>query len=213
MGDPFERLWIVVGAGAGSPPDDRGGVRGRILRGARRLLEERGVEEALTLRGVAREAGISAPSVYHHFPDLHAVLEAVIDDAFGDFAVSVWGAVEHVDDPVDRLRLGGQAYLRFAREHPATYRILFTRHRPSALPTVAARAAESHRSTVETIAACGGRPPGADAETDAVLWWVALHGSADLPPANPRFPWPSPEDLVEDILRRVVLYGGAPPTP
>ena len=63
-------------------------VRGRIVGAARRLLEERGVEAAVTLRAVAREAGVSAPSIYHHFSDLNAVLDAVITEAYTEYAAA-----------------------------------------------------------------------------------------------------------------------------
>lgn len=181
--------------------------RGEIVRAARRLLEQRGSEDALTLRGVAREAGLTAPSVYNHFSDLRAVLEAVIDEAFVEFDEATADATVHLQDPVERLVAASSAYIGFARERPATYRMLFSRHRPSALPRVAARAAASHQALVATIERCTerGRPAGADAREDAVLLWAALHGVADLPPANPRFPWPPEEALVDRIVRRIVL--------
>jgi AcrR family transcriptional regulator len=184
----------MEGAGEGAPAEGRSVVRERIVRGARRLLEDRGVE-------------ISAPAVYHHFPDLRAVLEAVIGDAYRDHAAVTFDAVADLEDPRERLRVGALAYLRFAREHPATYRILFSRHRPSALPEVAAHAAANHQLLVDTIAECRsfGRPAEADAAADAVSWWCALHGAADLPSAHPRFPWPSAQEMVDHLLRRIAL--------
>ena len=195
----------------GSVVDVTTAVRGRIVRAARSLLEERGVEEALTLRAVARGAGVSAPSIYHHFPDLAAVLEAVIDEAYGEYAAATYGAAAGVEDPLERLRVGSLGALRFARDHPATYRILFSRHRPSELSKIGARAAEDHVITVEAIAACGpaGRPAGADARTDAMLLWLGLHGAADLRPSHPRYPWPADDELVDQLLQRIVLHDAA----
>lgn len=191
----------------GTASRGHGVVRDRIVSGARRVLEERGGEQALTLRAVAREAGLSAPSIYHHFPDLRAVLEAVIDQAYTEYAAATYDAAAAVDDPVDRLRTGAMGALRFAREHPATYRILFVRHRPSELPHVASRAAAHHEFTIETIGACGpaGRPADADARMDAMLWWLGVHGAAELRPAHPRFPWPADEEIVQGLLSGIVL--------
>lgn len=183
-------------------------VRDRIVRAARHLLEERGVEEALTLRAVAREAGVSAPAIYHHFPDLRAVLETVVDEAYGEYAAATYGAASGIDEPLERLRIGGLGCLRFAREQPATYRLLFSRHRPSAFSGIGARAAADHEITVEAIAGCGphGRPADADARADALLLWLGLHGAADLRPSHPRFAWPTEDELVDQLLRRIVLH-------
>lgn len=202
----------MSGAADGQSSGGPSVVRARIVTGARRLLEDRGVEQALTLRAVAREAGLSAPSIYHHFSDLGAVLEAVIDEAYTEYAAATYGAAIGQDDPLERLRIGGLGALRFAREHPATYRMVFSRHRPSALPGVGARAAADHAITIEAIAACGpaGRPAQADATTDALLFWLGLHGAADLRPSHPRFPWPTDEAIVDGLLRRIVLHDGAP---
>jgi AcrR family transcriptional regulator len=198
----------VGSGGNGAVREVTPAVRARIVRAARLLLEERGGEEALTLRAVARGAGVSAPSVYHHFPSLRAVLEAVIDEAYGEYAAATYGAAAGVEDPLERLRIGGLGCLRFAREQPATYRLLFSRHRPSELSGVGARAAADHEITVDAVAACGpaGRPAAADARTDAMLLWLGLHGAADLRPSHPRYPWPPEDEIVEQLLRRIVLH-------
>lgn len=186
----------------------RPGMRHAIVRAARTLLEERGGEEALTLRGVARGAGITAPSVYNHFPDLAAVLRAVIEEAYDEYEAATSRASAGVDDPLERIRAGAHAYIRFAHRQPATYRLLFARHRPSAVPAVGARAALSHQVLVDAIRECvswGHRPGGTDAAADALMFWATLHGLADLPSAHPRYPWPEQGELVERLLRRVVL--------
>lgn len=197
---------MTMGAQASSLEGGRG-VRDRIVRGARHLLEERGVEQAVTLRAVAREAGVSAPSIYHHFPDLRAVLEAVIDEAYTEYAAATYDVAAAVEDPLERIRVGALASLRFAWKSPATFRILFARHRPSELPTVAGRAAAHHELTVTAIDACapGRRPAHANARTDAMLLWLGLHGASELRPAHPRFPWPPEEEIVDGLLRRIVL--------
>src|SRR5260370_17153748 len=53
-----------------------------IVSGALALIERTGSAEAVTLRAVAREAGIAAPSIYAHFPDRGAVLLAVLPRVF-----------------------------------------------------------------------------------------------------------------------------------
>jgi len=58
-----------------------------------------------------------AREVYGHFDDREATVAAVIDSAFTDF-VDALRAVVDVDDPVERLRRLGRAYLAFAAERP-----------------------------------------------------------------------------------------------
>jgi AcrR family transcriptional regulator len=181
-------------------------LRADVVRAARSLLERSGTEDAVTLRATAREAGIAAPSIYAHFADRRAMIEAVVSEAFAEFTTTVIGALRGVTDPAERLRAGCRAYVRFGHEHPATYAMLFTRHRPSELPTVGTDAARVFQVLVDAIADCAsaGRSPSADPRRDAVALWLGLHGMAALPPAHPRFPWPETESLLDDLIARLV---------
>lgn len=185
-------------------------LRADIIRAARRILEVSGVEEAVTLRATARQAGVTAPALYGHFADRGEIIEAVISEAFAEFAAAVTDAMLNVADPVERLRAGCRAYIRYAHEQPATYRILFTRHQPSAVPSAAAQAAEVFQLLVEVIGECvvAGRSASRDPTTDGVVLWLALHGLAALPPAHPRFPWPDEQVLLDQVLTRSALLDG-----
>ncbi|MGB7449338.1 MAG: helix-turn-helix domain-containing protein, partial [Ornithinimicrobium sp.] len=55
-----------------------GRLREDILRGAAELLDQTGQEQAVTLRAVARQIGISAPSIYGHFPNRESMLLATV---------------------------------------------------------------------------------------------------------------------------------------
>ena len=77
----------ATGSQGARQPNRRGeGVRLRseILAAAAKILDATGDENAVTLRAVARAAGISAPSIYAHFPNRQAILLAVVEDAFSD---------------------------------------------------------------------------------------------------------------------------------
>src|SRR3954471_1001502 len=90
-------------AGSGRTRNRRGEgalLRDEIVTAAERLLEREGNEEALTLRSVAREAGISAPSIYTHFADRDAIVETVLDIAFQRLRGVVLHSAEQVTDPV-----------------------------------------------------------------------------------------------------------------
>lgn len=184
-------------------PGEGGKLRADIVSAARALLESNGTEAAVTLRATAREAGVTAPALYAHFPDREHIVEAVIAEAFTEFTQFITSEVNAYDDCVTRLGAGCAAYIDYAHRSPATYHILFTRHRPSRLPSVGAAAAEVFQGLVDTITECvaQGRSTSTAPFNDAVLLWVSLHGLASLPPHHPRFPWPSTEQLLGELLQ------------
>src|ERR1700740_1136871 len=106
-------------------------LRAETPAGATELLEQTGSEEAVTLRAVARQVGISAPSIYSHFPDREAIVDAIVDGAFSDFNAAIKAASDAADaageGPRARVGAGGAAYLRFASERPNRYQLLFER--------------------------------------------------------------------------------------
>src|ERR1700743_3810818 len=74
-----------------------------IVRGALALIERSGSDEAVTLRAVAREVGISAPSIYPHFADRDAIVMAVVLRVFDELAAAVeQGSASAPQDPVER---------------------------------------------------------------------------------------------------------------
>jgi AcrR family transcriptional regulator len=196
-------------------------LRSDIVRAATRLLQEAGDEDAVTLRAVAREAGIAAPSIYAHFPNPAAIVGAVVAETFAALVAAIEGAREGIDDPVERLSAQCHGYLHFAQEHPGLYRMLFgrCRHIESSPAGVAAepvtRGDAAARDAmiieagtpaimllVDAIAACvaAGRSTSQDPWLDAVALWSMLHGYSALRITNPEFPWPDERVIVDAML-------------
>ncbi|MFI6504632.1 TetR/AcrR family transcriptional regulator [Nonomuraea typhae] len=171
-------------------------LREEILRAAEDLLAEHGSEDALTIRAVAARAGISTPSVYLHFADKEALLEAV--------CLRVWDELGRLfrenagGDPFRALGRCGRAYARFALEHPVQYRVLLMRSTPER-PTQAA--AECFRHMVAVVERCveSGILRG-DPERLALTLWSAVHGCVALVLAKPDFPWPDVDELVNQAV-------------
>jgi AcrR family transcriptional regulator len=188
-----------------NPKGQGGRLRDEILRAARRILEETGTEDAVTLRATAREAGVTAPAIYSHFADREEMVEAVIAAAFDEFARAVLGDMVDIEDPVQRLHAACGAYVAYAQRHPATYQVIFTRYRPSALPSVAAAADAVFQILVDLLDECAaiGRRDGGDARTDAATLWLGMHGLATLPPSHPRFAWPEQDVLLDRLIERL----------
>ena len=79
--------------------------------------------EGLSLRALAREAGVSPTAPYRHFDSRHALLAALATEGFEELAASM-GAVP-LEDPVQAFFDCGLAYVRYARANPVKYHLMF----------------------------------------------------------------------------------------
>ena len=112
----------------GERPYHHGNLRRALLDASLALLRERG-PEALTLRAVARAAGVSQTAPYRHFADRTALVAGVAEDGFRRLHDRLRLAAAEPPPPGATERAGLQRlaleYLRFAIEHAAEYRIMF----------------------------------------------------------------------------------------
>jgi AcrR family transcriptional regulator len=106
-------------------PYHHGHLREALLAAALTLAEERGLQ-GVTLREVARQAGVSHAAPYHHFTDKAALVEALAVAGFERLTTALRAAVAGApEDDLARLAATGSAYVRFALEQPAAFRIMF----------------------------------------------------------------------------------------
>lgn len=110
-------------------------LRGEILAAAARLLSELGGEEGLTIRGVARAAGIAPASIYQHFSDKSALVDGLIRYESERLAAEMAAADAQCapDAALDRVRAAMRAYCVFAIDNPGHYRLIIN-NRPDAPP-------------------------------------------------------------------------------
>lgn len=108
-----------------------GDLRNALVLTAVRLIEANGVEE-FSLRGTAREVGVSANAAYRHFSDKSALLAAVAEDGFTQLAQRMrraMGATRTGANPaelaVNRFKSTGRAYVQFALDHPELFEVMF----------------------------------------------------------------------------------------
>ena len=194
-----------------------------IVAGALALIERTGSDEAVTLRAVAREIGIAAPSIYAHFADRDEIIMAVVLRVFDELSAAVIkGRDAAGPDPVDRLVAGCAGYLAFGLEHPARYGVLFVPHGASpeeycapVPPGADGRpvlefGAESFALLVQAIEECAaaGVSASTDAFADATAVWAALHGTVTLRSALPGFPWPELLPFTRQIVLPLALVKG-----
>ena len=187
-----------------SPQGEGGRLRDELIAAAGRLLAADGDVESLSLRGVAREAGVAAPSVYLHFASKEALLRAVVAAHFAALQQAVETGVASGHDPASRLLAGCLAYCRYAVEQPGSYQLLFNTPRPDIKESgfAGTSGAAAFQVLVDGVAACiasGAACPG-DPFRMATDIWSALHGAAALRRAATVFPWPPLEDQVRGIL-------------
>ncbi|MEU3719918.1 TetR/AcrR family transcriptional regulator [Streptomyces californicus] len=182
-----------------------GDLRAACLRAARELLEEDG-SAALSLRAVARRAGVSATAPYRHYSDREALVSAVAAEGYRELAEHLARAHPAPSTPGE-LAAVAVAYVRFALEHPALFRAMFAEPcDPTSEERVAATEAIS--AYVRTIV--GAAFPGVDAEALSTTVWALVHGLAFLH-LDGKLDSSSPETVAAQVNSAVhALFGAAP---
>lgn len=180
-------------------------LREEIVTAAERLMAVGSAEDSLSLRAVAREAGIAAPSIYLHFASKEDLQRGIVSAFFIDLAQTITAAFGGIADPRVALQAGCVAYCRFAEDRPGAYRALFATPRAAipAAPGEPDRGAEALGTLVDALARCmdAGYAPRTDSLRLAVEVWTALHGISSLRWALPEFGWPPLEEQVRSVLR------------
>lgn len=196
-------------------------TREEILAAAESLLATSGSEDAVSIRAVAEAVGVTAPSIYRHFPDKAHLIFEVCSRRFEEMDREVVApilAAEH--DPVEALVQLARAYVRFGLAHPEHYRVMFMAnadHSPElyaegnvvddgslgSIITMLQRAIDAGRI----------RPEAGDAVVLTYVLWTALHGVVSLAIGRPHLPGPSVDDQV-DAMIDALLHGllAAPPS-
>src|SRR5258706_5091870 len=100
-----------------------GELRPTLLGTAAKILEKEG-RDAISLRDLARRAGVSHNATYRHFADRQALLAALAEEGFALLAAALEGKA---------WRDQAKAYLRFGLANPERFRLMFSRPVPAAL--------------------------------------------------------------------------------
>lgn len=195
-------------------PNPRGeGVRLRhdIVAAATVLLERTGSEDSISLRAIAREVGIAAPSIGAHFADRAEIIDAVVAKEVGALNEAMAAASAGIDDPVERLFALCRAYYDYGRTYPARYRLLVGRRfvdewedQGRTMEETAPLMAAGIATVVDTLQACIDRGASAsrDAYFDTVMLWFGLHGLITVPQAITSIDWPDRDRLFDACVTR-----------
>ncbi|HIC80163.1 MAG TPA: TetR/AcrR family transcriptional regulator [Kiloniellaceae bacterium] len=163
-------------------------LREACIQEALAIIDAEGVEE-LSLRDVARRLGVSHQAPYKHFQSRDHILAEIVARAFASFARYLNGQPQSEDPHADLMAMSS-AYLRYAKEHPLQYRLMFgtplpdteehphmmvqARHAFSLLCEALRRRSVSGKGTEDSA--------GSEAAVllDALFIWSALHGLSGI---------------------------------
>lgn len=160
-----------------------------LLAAALRRLESG--DHDLTLRSLARDAGVSPAAPYHHFGSKEGLAAAIAADGFARLAVALDAVTAAVTagvggdagaaDPAARLMAMVDRYLRFAREHGAHYRVMWSPALGSGeFPALEEQALGCFRRLVDAVGAVRPGLDEGDVVQRAALCWSLAHGYAAL---------------------------------
>ncbi|MFM8819089.1 MAG: TetR/AcrR family transcriptional regulator [Phenylobacterium sp.] len=171
---------MQTAAAAEMRPYHHGDLRKALLEAGRRLLEVEGNAD-ISLRAVAREAGVSPAAPYHHFRDKSELLDTLAMEGWDQLEAEMRSALAAVGPEGDRLVTMGVAYVNFARNNPAIYKVMFSCGMGQQSLPESLRDEGAFRLVCETLIQSGSDPTDqADLELSAVAVWCAAYGVAEL---------------------------------
>jgi AcrR family transcriptional regulator len=182
-----------------------GEFREKLVDAAERLFAQHGLE-AVTMRQLAVELGVSPMTPYRYFADKEAILTAVRTRAFNRHAEALELAFEGGANTVERASAVGRAYLDFALSHPEAYKLMFDVKQPHEAPELVAAGERSRATMTAHLRAMidNGVLKG-DPELIGHMFWSALHGAIQLQLAGMLSPPFDAERLSGEIMRTLWL--------
>lgn len=168
------------------------------------LLDAEGDAARVSVRAIAKAAGVSPTALYLHFPDRDALVSAAVDRGFAAFNEAILAASTAESEPTERIRAAGRAYLDFAERQPELYAVIFSTRRAKDgcqddLPPVD----RSEGLDALTVTVAEARPEADEREARelALTLWASLHGYATLHARPPGMDWPDGTAYVDRLMR------------
>ena len=161
-----------------------GDLRRHLISIALEMIEESGAVE-LTLRGIAKRAGVSHTAPYRHFSDKEDLLTGVAREGVSLMLSEINERLDaSAGDPLTRFKLCGLSYIDFAIHHPAHFRVMFARPRNGvAVPDeLKPESSLFFQLFIDVISECWEQKllQGASPHRIALSAWSQVHGFALL---------------------------------
>ena len=182
-------------------------LRDEILDATTALLLETGHAKAVSIRSVAQRVGVTPPSIYLHFADKDALLDAVCARYFEKLDEEMQRVSAGRPTTVEVLRAQGLAYVRFAVRTPELYRIATMgegREGSDVDMTLNSAAFQHLRTSVEGLIREGIYPQ-SDPTVAALQLLTAAHGIAAMMISKPYLPWGDAEEFADRALSAACL--------
>jgi len=159
-------------------------LHSELIDAAMRILD-RSPTTALSLRMVAKEAGVAAPSVYAHFTDVRHLMTEIVRECWKQLADEMGDSATAESDGHEVLSRQLCAYVRYAMERPSRYQLLFAlqpmnEDEPHDLPGIIQPAFRKVRDALRVIRDTGGTIPGEGTLSAALLVLSVVHGRIAL---------------------------------
>ncbi|MBU2979757.1 TetR/AcrR family transcriptional regulator [Alteromonas sp. C1M14] len=169
-----------------SQPYHHGELRNALIGAATQIIEQDGID-ALSIRKLAVQVGVSRTAPYHHFKDKNALLSAIAEEGFKTWQTSAKNIFEQQELALtERFRLFIHDYVGYASAHPELYDLMFGRilwgknNATEPLKAVAYPCFQYQLEMTRTWQKHGLLPSGPDALRLAQVTWSTLHGIARL---------------------------------
>lgn len=156
-----------------------GDLRAALVTAGLTLLAERQGDD-LSLREVARSVGVSATAVYRHFPDKGALMTALARGGLDRLAAAQRAASDEAGGGMAGFAATGRAYVRFALDNPALFRLIFASPVLHPARGEKAMAGSDAFSFLQANAAAAAGSDGGAGQFVALRAWSLVHGLAML---------------------------------
>ena len=155
----------------------------QVLEASLELIREAGLA-GLSMREVARRAGVSHQAPYHHFADKESIVAALVERGFIALAERLEAAAAGKGSPRQRLARTGRQYVEFALENPVQFRLMFRPELvdPSRFPAVQSAGARAYTVLTRLVDEQPGDARLSVEKREALvsLLWSVVHGLATL---------------------------------
>ena len=153
-----------------------GDLRMELLKEGLTLLDAQGVE-GVTIRAVARNAGVAHSAPANHFPSRRAMLTAIAAIVFADLAdLTIAAITDLADKPEQAIQAFAETCFQFAFDTPNRYQLLWQRQLVDQDDPALAKEMERVYSTLLSLLRQDQVNHRVDIETDAIAIWSMIHG-------------------------------------
>lgn len=174
-----------------------------LLEATLQLLQDKG-PESISMREVARQAGVSHAAPAHHFGDKSGLLRAAAIEGLNILETDLTAAIAvsgKADDPTQTLAAAGEAYIRFAVQNPGAFNLMYQSQQVNRNNPDYQTAAQAARSQIEASVRnfLGERASAAQVQSLVTALWSQVHGFSCLLLAG-NFGDPSDPRLLDQLL-------------